>query len=51
MPAAWSQFDMDWEGVSMLTLIDIVQPKPEARHVFYKSRRLFHQHHAGRRAG
>ena len=33
----WSQFDMDWEGVSMLTLIDLVQPKPEARHVFYKS--------------
>jgi len=33
----WSQFDMNWEGVSMLTLIDLVQPKPEASHVFYKS--------------
>ena len=28
---------MNWEGVSMLTFIDLVQPKPDASHVFYKS--------------
>lgn len=32
----WSQFDMDWEGVSMLTLVDLVKPKPEVSYVFYK---------------
>jgi len=33
----WSQYDMDWEGVAFFTLLDLVQPKPEARHVFFKS--------------
>jgi DMSO/TMAO reductase YedYZ molybdopterin-dependent catalytic subunit len=32
----WSQFDMDWQGVSMLTLIDQVKPQAEVTHVFYK---------------
>jgi len=33
----WSQFDMEWEGVAFFTLADLVQPKPEAAHVFFKS--------------
>jgi DMSO/TMAO reductase YedYZ molybdopterin-dependent catalytic subunit len=33
----WSQFDMEWEGVAFFTLADLVQPKPEAEHVFFKS--------------
>jgi len=33
----WSQFDMLWEGVAFFTLADLVRPKPEATHVFFKS--------------
>ena len=33
----WSQFDMEWEGVAFFTLVDLVRPKPEASHVFFKS--------------
>jgi DMSO/TMAO reductase YedYZ molybdopterin-dependent catalytic subunit len=33
----WSQLDMPWEGVSFLTLADLVKPKASATHVFFKS--------------
>ena len=33
----WSQFDMKWEGVAFFTLAEMVRPKPEATHVFFKS--------------
>jgi DMSO/TMAO reductase YedYZ molybdopterin-dependent catalytic subunit len=33
----WSQFDMRWEVVSFFTLADLVKPKPEATHVFFRS--------------
>ncbi|MBI4324116.1 MAG: sulfite oxidase-like oxidoreductase [Chloroflexi bacterium] len=33
----WSQFDMAWEGVAFFTIADLVKPKPEARHVLFKS--------------
>jgi DMSO/TMAO reductase YedYZ molybdopterin-dependent catalytic subunit len=33
----WSQFDMEFEGVSFFTLSDLVKPKPEATHVYFKS--------------
>ena len=33
----WSQFDMEFEGVSFITLYDLVKPRPEASHVFFKS--------------
>jgi DMSO/TMAO reductase YedYZ molybdopterin-dependent catalytic subunit len=33
----WSQFDMEFEGVAFFTLADLVKPKPEAAHVFFKS--------------
>src|SRR5262252_3910365 len=33
----WSQFDMEWEGVAFFTLAELVKPKPEAIHVFFKS--------------
>ena len=33
----WSQFDMLWEGVSFFTLADLVAPKDEASHVFFKA--------------
>ena len=33
----WSQFDMEWEGVAFLALAELVMPKPEASHVFFKS--------------
>src|SRR5580765_7698581 len=29
----WSQFDMEWEGVSFLTIAELVRPRPEATHV------------------
>jgi len=32
-----SQFDMTWEGVAFFTLAELVKPKPEATHVFFKS--------------
>jgi DMSO/TMAO reductase YedYZ molybdopterin-dependent catalytic subunit len=33
----WSQYDMEWEGVSFFSLAELVKPKPEATHVFFKS--------------
>src|SRR5438477_5133150 len=33
----WRQFDMVFEGVAFFTLADLVKPKPEATHVFFKS--------------
>ncbi|HWW00136.1 MAG TPA: molybdopterin-dependent oxidoreductase [Candidatus Acidoferrum sp.] len=33
----WSQFEMEWEGVAFFTIADLVKPKPEATHVFFKS--------------
>lgn len=33
----WSQFDMPWEGVAFFTIAELVRPKPEASHVFFKS--------------
>jgi len=33
----WSQFDMEFEGVAFFTLAELVKPKPEATHVFFKS--------------
>jgi len=33
----WSRFDMEWEGVAFFTIADLVKPKPEAKHVLFKS--------------
>ena len=33
----WSQFDMEFEGVAFFTIADLVKPKPEVSHVFFKS--------------
>lgn len=33
----WSQFDMAWRGVAFLTLAELVRPKKEATHVYFKS--------------
>jgi DMSO/TMAO reductase YedYZ molybdopterin-dependent catalytic subunit len=33
----WSQFDMQWQGVAFFTLADLVRPKANATHVFFKS--------------
>ena len=33
----WSKFDVDWQGVSFFTLVELVKPKPTAAHVFFKS--------------
>ena len=33
----WSQFDMPWEGVAFFTLAELVKPRPDATHVFFKS--------------
>ena len=33
----WSQFDMEWEGVALLTIAELVRPKREARHVLFES--------------
>jgi DMSO/TMAO reductase YedYZ molybdopterin-dependent catalytic subunit len=32
----WSQYDMEWRGVSFFTLTELVKPKDEVTHVFYK---------------
>ncbi|MBM3876313.1 MAG: sulfite oxidase-like oxidoreductase [Verrucomicrobia bacterium] len=32
----WSQFDMEFSGVAFFTLADLVRPKPDATHVFFK---------------
>ena len=33
----WSQFDMTFAGVAFFTLAEVVKPKPEVTHVFFKS--------------
>ena len=33
----WSQFDMAWQGVAFFTLVDLVRPKANATHVYFKS--------------
>src|SRR5436309_6044311 len=33
----WSQFDMEWEGVAFFTIADLVKPRPDSSHVFFKS--------------
>ncbi len=33
----WSRYDNEWEGVATRTLLDVVHPKPEARHVVLHS--------------
>src|SRR5271166_5171086 len=33
----WSRHDNHWKGVAARTLLEIVQPKPEARHVVFHS--------------
>ena len=33
----WSQYDMEFQGVSFFTIADLVRPKPSASHVFFKS--------------
>ncbi|MDC0142919.1 molybdopterin-dependent oxidoreductase [Verrucomicrobia bacterium] len=32
----WSQYDMEWRGVSFFALTELVKPKEEVTHVFYK---------------
>ncbi len=34
---AWSRYDNRWEGVSARRILDLVRPKPEARHVIFHS--------------
>jgi DMSO/TMAO reductase YedYZ molybdopterin-dependent catalytic subunit len=33
----WSRYDNRWRGVSAKRLLDVVRPKPEARHVIFHS--------------
>ena len=33
----WSKYDVRWGGVAFFTLAELVQPKPSASHVFFKS--------------
>ncbi len=33
----WSRYDNHWRGVAARTLLEMVQPKPEARHVVFHS--------------
>lgn len=33
----WSQFEMSWRGVPFFSIAELVQPKPAATHVFFKS--------------
>src|SRR5579872_514279 len=32
---AWSRFDNHWRGVSSRTILDLVNPKPDARHIIF----------------
>ncbi len=34
---AWSRFDNRWQGVASRTLLELVKPKPETRHVVFHS--------------
>jgi len=38
----WSQYDLEWEGVSFFSLVDLVNPKASAKFVFFKS----HDHYS-----
>ena len=33
----WSQYDMAWDGVSFLTLAELVRPRPSATHVYFRA--------------
>lgn len=33
----WSHYDFEFEGVAFFTIADLVRPKKEAKHVFFKS--------------
>lgn len=33
----WSKYDCHWSGVAFTTLYELVQPKPEARYVYFTS--------------
>jgi DMSO/TMAO reductase YedYZ molybdopterin-dependent catalytic subunit len=33
----WTKFDVRWTGVAFFTLAELVQPKPEAKHVLFGS--------------
>ena len=33
----WSRYDLEFQGVAFFTIADLVQPKPSASHVFFKS--------------
>lgn len=33
----WSQYEMQWQGVAFFTIAELVRPKPEVKHVFFKS--------------
>lgn len=33
----WSQFDMAWAGVAMVTLAELARPRPEVQHVAFKA--------------
>ncbi|HUO92322.1 MAG TPA: sulfite oxidase-like oxidoreductase [Rhizomicrobium sp.] len=33
----WSRYDNHWQGVSARTILDLVKPKPDARHVIFHS--------------
>jgi DMSO/TMAO reductase YedYZ molybdopterin-dependent catalytic subunit len=34
---AWSRFDNRWRGVASRTLLELVKPKPDARHIVFHS--------------
>lgn len=34
---AWSRYDNNWRGVGALTLLEMAQPSPEARHITFHS--------------
>ena len=34
---AWSRYDNHWQGVATRTLLELVKPRPEARHVLFQS--------------
>lgn len=33
----WSQYDMEWQGVAFFSIAELVKPKAEAAHVWFKS--------------
>lgn len=34
---AWSNYDNNWQGISAQTILDLVKPKPDCRHVIFTS--------------